>query len=105
MHTHESGSKKERHETICRGERGTKAERGGDDTHVAVVSRSSMPRGLVPFGACLDQQQKPHAQTHNHRSPPTNSSIQKHKPITHSGLGEPCLTNTHFPGDSLSVLM
>lgn len=69
MDTHESGSKKERHKTICRGERGRRPERGGDDTHVAVVSSSSTPRGLVPFGACLDQQQK----THTH----TNTQSQK----------------------------
>lgn len=56
---------------------------------------SSMPQGLVPFGACLDYQQQKTENSH--------TSIQKHTlSLSLSGKTRPGrLTNTHFPESPL----
>lgn len=62
-----------------------------------VVSSSSEPQGLVPFGACLDrQQQKTQKFTHINTETHTHAlSLGKR------GLDKLCLTNTHFPESPL----
>lgn len=74
---------KKTHKTICGGEQGKRQERGGDDTHVVVVNSSSLPRGLVPFGACLDDEpQKTHKHTHAHTQ--THNPTHQYRYTNHS---------------------